>query len=83
MPFTIQNCVLSYKSYNYFSEKQLARDSQVATFCYPHFNRWQIGLSGGKFSTCYCQFLTLAIQQIISEFTMFGDARASYIFGCK
>ena len=59
MPFTIWNCVLSYKK-NYFSEKWLVvsrnyfrnripRLQLVATYI---FNRWQMGFSGGKFATC-------------------------------
>ena len=45
--FSVKNSLLS-------QEITFITDSQVETFCFPHFNRWQIWFSGGKFATCYC-----------------------------
>ena len=55
MPFTIWNCVLSYKQNNYFSEKQLALPRNYfhnrfpgSKFLLPTFLTGQSGFSGGN-----------------------------------
>ena len=62
MHLTIENCALSNKQKNYFSEIGLffqeisfITEFPGSNFLATHnFNRWQMGFSGSRFATCYC-----------------------------